>query len=363
MQTKKSLFAFAVTASFCGAAFAQASITIYGITDVSMRRQINPLGSVRTSGAPGGNTWSMVSGWANGSRIGFKGVEDLGGGSNAHFVLESGFSIDTGAVSDSNSLFNRSAYVGVGGAWGTLDMGRQYSVAFKTMTDYDPFRMQYSSLIPLALVTPGSPGSSGCLPLTGGGCARFNNDVQYSGTFGNVTARAEYAFGEVAGSTRTGAAQAVGLRYASGPLSAGGAYTQQKTAADFDKQAYTVGAAYSIGPVRISLGYNNDKAETATVDTKIKSAWGGLSYQITPAFTLTGAYYQTKVSSAVSATRPTGKEKSDFYMIEAKYALSKRTSLYAEIDRNKWSRGIFFLPTTAPGVTQTGVSVGINHRF
>ncbi|RJF95545.1 porin [Noviherbaspirillum saxi] len=99
------------------------------------------------------------------------------------------------------------------------------------------------------------------------------------------------------------------------------------------------------------------------MNTKIKSVWGGLNYQVTPAFTLTGAYYQTKVSSATSATRPTGKEKSDFYMIEAKYALSKRTSLYAEVDRNKWSRGIFFLPTATLGVTQTGVSVGINHLF
>jgi predicted porin len=363
MQTKQSLFAFAMAASLSSAALAQSSLTVYGLADTAIRRQTNALGASRTSGTPGGNTWSMASGWSNGSRIGFRGVEDLGGGMNAHFVLENGFSIDTGAMSDTNSFFNRSAYVGVGGAWGSLDMGRQYSVAFKIMADYDPFRMQYSGLIPLAMVTPGSPGSSGCLPITGGGCARFNNDLQYSGTFGNFTARAEYAFGETPGSTSRGAAQALGLRYANGPFSAGGAYTRQKTVTGFDKQAYTVGGAYGIGPVRISLGYNNDEVETTTVDTKIRSVWGGVSYQATPALTLTGGYYQIRVSSAVSATRPTGKEKLDFFIIEAKYALSKRTSLYAEADRNKWSRGIFFLPATTPGVTQNGVSIGINHRF
>jgi predicted porin len=103
-------------------------VTIYGSFDAGIRNQ-------RDIDATGHSRTTMSStGTYNSNRLGFKGVEDLGGGLNAHFTLESGFNSGTGELNNTqNKLFQRSAFVGLGGQWGSLDLGRQYTVAFKTV--------------------------------------------------------------------------------------------------------------------------------------------------------------------------------------------------------------------------------------
>src|SRR5688500_13267011 len=97
---KKSLLALAVLGAFAGAASAQTNVTIYGVADVGIART--------DSDAPGSNaTWGLNSGIQSGSRLGFRGTEDLGGGLSAIFQLENGFNIDTGGLATANTLFNR----------------------------------------------------------------------------------------------------------------------------------------------------------------------------------------------------------------------------------------------------------------
>lgn len=330
---KKSLLALAVLGAFAGVASAQTAITIYGSFDGGVR-------SVDNVNAAGDNRLSVGSnGTYNSNRLGFKGVEDLGGGLNAHFVLESGFNTGTGALDNANNaLFNRTALVGLGGAWGSLDLGRQYTVAFKTIGAYDPLSYKY-------------PGIALAVPATAG--VRYNNDIQYTGTFSDVTVRAQYAMGEVAGSTSTGSAKAVGLGYANGPISIGAAYTNRDIAT-FGNDHYTVGGAYKFGDARVSVGYANEKQATTTVDTTNKFAWVGLNYAFTPQLELTGAYYNQKVQTL----NVNGKK--DFYIVAATYALSKRTNFYADIDTARLEG-----TSRIGGVQdrQTGVSVGINHLF
>jgi predicted porin len=90
---KKSLLALATIGAFAGAAHAQSSVTVYGVMDISYGQDEldqGPLSanSVKTTGLADNRNAS--------SRLGFRGVEDLGGGMQAGFVLESGLNITAG---------------------------------------------------------------------------------------------------------------------------------------------------------------------------------------------------------------------------------------------------------------------------
>lgn len=334
---KKSLLALAVLGAFAATASAQTSITIYGSFDGGVRNVTNATAA--------GSKLSMSSGGTyNSNRLGFKGVEDLGGGLNAHFNLEAGFNTGTGA--GNAGLFDRTALVGLGGAWGTVDLGRQYSVNFKTIGAYDPFNYKYTAIIPVS-----TQGASGGVILH-----RLNNDIQYTGTFGGVTARAEYALGEQAGSASQGSTQAVGVSYAGGPFNAGVAYTQGKRVAgglvaDQDLRNWTAGGAYATGPFRVAVGYADLRQDQAAGgDNRVKDWWLGGSYSITPAAALSAAYYQTKPTTAGVDS------KIKLFIVGGTYALSKRTNFYADVDNRRFDNA-------ANSPTQTGVSVGINHLF
>lgn len=117
---KKSLIALAVL-GFAGGAMAQSSVTLYGVANV---------GFGGASGA--GNGFQMMDAPnGTGSRFGFRGTEDLGGGLRANFLLESGYLMPNGANDNAANLqFQRSAWMGLSGGWGEVRMGRQYTVGF-----------------------------------------------------------------------------------------------------------------------------------------------------------------------------------------------------------------------------------------
>ncbi|MBW8760439.1 MAG: porin [Burkholderiales bacterium] len=118
---KKSLLALAVLTAVSGAAFAQSSVTLYGKVD---------LGLVLDSGNANGKSIRLDSGVTGGSRIGFKGVEDLGGGMKASFQLETGYCADSAAgapnfCTGSNQFMGRQAHGDLTGAFGAISAGRQ----------------------------------------------------------------------------------------------------------------------------------------------------------------------------------------------------------------------------------------------
>jgi predicted porin len=375
---KKSLLALAVLGAFAGVAQAQTSVTIYGSFDGGVRYQSDQDANGRSKTTMGS------TGTYNSNRIGFKGVEDLGGGLNAHFTLESAFNTGTGAI-DQARFFGRSAFVGLGGQWGSIDLGRQYTVAFKTVGAYDPFNYKYTGIIPTALAS-----------ISAG--TRNDNDIQYTGTFGPLTARAEYALGENVGGGSTGSAAAVGATFATGPFSVGAAYTKRSpnllnatnvaapvgTAASQgqDNKHWTVGGAATFGPGRVAIGYANETQDVfGGNEVKQKNAWVGGSYDITPALGLSAAYYHTKADGFGAAGNSNGKR--GLFIVGATYALSKRTNFYADVDYTKYKDGLVSASTgvanttglngsnsgqlglaSAPGQDkQVGFSVGINHLF
>lgn len=355
---KKTLLALAVLSSFAGAASAQSAVTIYGTFDGGLR-DVSHVGTTVATGRDDKLTMGSL-GTYNSNRLGFKGVEDLGGGLNAHFVLESGFNTGTGQLdtaTTTNKLFNRSAYVGLGGAFGSVDLGRQYSVNFKTIGAYDPFAYKYAYIIPL----------SGQAGLT-----RLDNDVQYTGTFGPVTARAEYALGEQTSGKSDGSTVAAGVNFASGPFSAGAAYTKRKNsvvtvapATSFeDQKNWTIGGAFRTAAFSVAVGYADNKQQTGTTfpETRVKDEWVGGSFNLSPAAALSLGYYRTKIAAGVAAG-VTSEGRKDLAIFGATYSLSKRTNFYADIDNAKFSGPVAVALTKNGQTSQTGISAGINHLF
>src|SRR5437868_4896157 len=106
---KKTAIAFALAAAFAGAAQAQSSVTVYGAVDLGLVLERGPAGSVT----------KLSSGVEAGSRLGFKGTEDLGGGLSAKFVLEMGISVDNGGLNQGGAAFGRQSLVGLAGGFGS----------------------------------------------------------------------------------------------------------------------------------------------------------------------------------------------------------------------------------------------------
>jgi hypothetical protein len=105
-------------------ALAQSQVSIYGIIDTGVV-------CTNHANAAGNSVLKMPSLTSSfPSRLGFKGTEDLGGGLQAMFVLESGFSVDTGAMGQGNRLFGRQSYVGLKDSWGSLMLGRQVNMTY-----------------------------------------------------------------------------------------------------------------------------------------------------------------------------------------------------------------------------------------
>lgn len=346
------LAAATAIAAISGAAHAQSNITINGIIDGGLRNQTN------TSAAGDSKLTMGSNGIYLANRLGFSGTEDLGGGNKAKFMLETGFNAATGALDNANNvLFNRSAWVGLAGDWGSLVAGRQYTVAYATVLDYNPVGSRYISLVPLGAgagsTLPAAAIAAG-LGASATSGSRFNNDVQYRGAFGPVMLLAEYAAGEQAGSMRNGAAQSLGLKYTQGPVYLGGAYTKKKTISGFDNTAYTAGGSYRYGAFKASAGLARESQDSLAAGVyRNQQSWAGLAYTLSPQVELVSAWYHTHYSNTSTGER-------DMFFVAANYQLSKRTLLYANVDRNRYEGAL--IPTTRQ-TGQTGVSLGVNHGF
>ena len=127
---KKSLLALAVLGAYAGVASAQSSVTLYGTVDMAGTYVKNDGFDKRLSLATNG---------INSSQLGFRGIEDLGGGLKAGFILLGDLApIDTGAA-NSTRFFGRRATVSLFSNAGELRLGRDYTPTFWNLTIFDAF--------------------------------------------------------------------------------------------------------------------------------------------------------------------------------------------------------------------------------
>ncbi|HJV53696.1 MAG TPA: porin [Noviherbaspirillum sp.] len=332
---KKSLVSLAVLAACAGTASAQTNITIYGVADAGISYKDN--GAANNS-----KTWALDSGILSGSRLGFKGSEDLGSGLSAIFTLENGFTIDDGQQGQ-GALFGRQAFVGLQGGFGAVKLGRQYNPIRVAVEGIDPFRLGMGSW------------AGNVLSLYG---ERANNTLNYtSANFSGFTGQAAYSFGEVAGSTSSGRQLGLSGTYANGPLAAVLAYHNQDrgtTATPDNGKTKTtlLGGTYNFGPATLHAAYAWDKGSPAAgADDVDNRDWMlGASAPVGPGTVL--ASYMKRDDRLAS-----NKDVKQ-WALGYTYGLSKRTTLYTlfnHIDRDNVTPG--------NATTTKQFSVGMRHTF
>ncbi|WP_354677819.1 porin [Cupriavidus plantarum] len=341
---------------FAGTAFAQSSVTLYGVADAGIEYVSNA-----PSANGGASLVRMTSGNMSTSRWGLRGVEDLGGGMKALFELESGISFDTGSTNNSSRLFDRAAFVGLGSKYGTVTLGRQTTPMYDTGLQLDP--MGYAPRYSLYKMDDVFAG-------------RADNAVKYRGTFSGLTVTGLYSFsrtggGEVPGNFHVDRNMGISFMYEAGPAAIGVVYdefqgTTVATADRKDRRAM-IGASYAFGPAKAFLGYRWYNGNVGTLPTNGSNVyWAGLRYSMTPATTLTGATYYTD-------SRNSGQDPF-LFVVSADYAFSKRTDLYmnvayalnrggSQLGVNGYNSSTGAPTSVQPGSNQTGVIMGVRHKF
>jgi predicted porin len=298
---RASLLAGAVTAAFCQAACAQSSVELYGIIDS---------GIVIGRGNPKGSELKLEGGVSNGSRLGFRGREDLGGGASAIFVMESGLLNDTGALDQGGLQFGRQSWVGVQSESGSVTLGRQYTPIYTTLLMADPFGNNYG-------------GASGQLMSGEKAGVRMNNTLMYSSpVIGGFNAQLAYGFGEVPGELAKSRQLGAAFGYANGPVSVRLGFNHQNNATATDAARNTLLAAkYDFGPAIATLGYGVNRGLGAIDSRDILI---GMTVPF-GAHTLMASYIRKQDAS------PSHAADAHQLAMAYTYALSKRTAAYAAI--------------------------------
>lgn len=344
---KKNLIAVAALALLSGAAMAQSSVTVYGNIDLGLLTQKNA----------GNGSTQVYNGGISPSIWGFRGAEDLGDGLKVSFNLESHFSADTGA--GTATFFRRQSNVSFSSPnMGALTLGNMYSPAVLAFAATDPrgLRENFSGLYPWAY-------NSGALTAGNNG----NNDVgvfiqnaiAYSNTLGPVGLSGAYSVSETKGSVVS-----LGLTY-SGPLSLSAAYqaTNLPTTSEQQSVMYSLGAGYTMGAFTGKLNFLKGKNKNAAlVETSRAEVLGlGLDWKTAANNTVGFAYYTGKDKNTTDST-------TNSFILSDEYALSKRTTLYAQAAFVDADVNAGLVSSIVAGGTDAGknarlFNVGVKHAF
>jgi predicted porin len=361
---KKSLLALSILAAFAGVAHAQSAVTVYGIVDMAYQNENRGAGS-RTVNA-------LDSGIQSGSRLGFKGTEDLGGNLKANFQLEMGVNADTGASSQGGVTFGRQAWVGLSGDFGSVNMGRQYTPIFVAVDTIDPWSTGFIS------GHAGEGTSSEGIATPFGTPFRTNNTLNYTtNNLGGFTGSAAYTFGEVSGSSNL---RQIGLSgtYAAGPIVGTLAYHKANDTTGRATKIAFLGGTYDFGPAKLHAAFGKTTSDflitttpaagttpaSTTVSPEHREWMVGTSVPFGAA-TLLASYTRIdnkRAAGSTAATRTDGK--SNQMAIGGTYSLSKRTNLYTSFSRttNDANTNVGNL-AAANGATDRLFNVGVRHKF
>lgn len=409
----KKLFTLSALALAASASFAQSSVTVYGIVDA---------GVTRVSGIKGGSLKQLSSGIMDGSRLGFRGNEDLGGGYRAIFTLEHRLELDSGAVSNrppsgsqlpdrvsqaarlglptalqpvvtavsgsigntigvnlAGNFWDRQAFVGLITPVGAVLAGRQYTPAYEVSATFDTLGTQSALAFGQVAAIPASID------------IRLSNTLAYRVQQGGFTASLMVAAGE--GSASTGQFMGGMAMYKSPLFSVGLGFNKRENEKAVKSLTSTVfGASVNVGPGTAFFEFVQVKDDNPT-------GLSGIAAQVTPSVgAATAALVQAAYINAfkqdanamhagykvtmgqntfyvaynkLNDKRPANADTSS-YGFAYTYALSKRTDINAVVTRFVNTQNAQAAPgaagylggvTTSAGVDASSFALGLRHRF
>jgi predicted porin len=296
---KKTLIALAVLAASTAS---MAQVTLYGKADVA----VGALTSGKTGlGLANDKFQAIANNTMNNanSRFGLRGTEDLGGGLKANFNYEAAVNIANGAT-DAN-MFQRNANVSLSGGFGTVTAGRFLNTTFFSIAAWElTGAANYSAVV-------GQFGAGG-VGLRDSAAVKY--DTPAMGGF-NVSAtvvpEGNAAYGTAAAPKGK---YDVAVGYAAGPL----AVSLASAKIDSGNESTVVGGSYNFGMVKVAASYITAKDGVGNKTTEGFSL--GASLPMGP-WTFTADMAQDTISRAANSTDTN-------WLLEAKYALSKRTFVY-----------------------------------
>jgi len=347
---KKSLIALAVLAA-SGAAMAQSSVTLFGIIDTNV-------GYVDNTNAAGDSKYGIGTSGNATSRLGFRGVEDLGGGLKAGFWLEGEIFGDNGNASGFN--FQRESTVRLSGNFGELRLGRELVPSYRKVSSYDVFGQVGIGMF------QGWSNWANATTADANGYRQSNIVSYYTPNFSGFTAGAGYGFDEQATGKNGRYAGAFGA-YDNGPLSVALSFDRRNVSGGLltgaaTKDNLTVGGSYDLSVVKLNALLQQVKYKDTTGSGKVNSYALGLTAPVGAG--QVKAQYVMYDQKAIDS-------KAHQFALGYVHNLSKRTALYGTVAylKNKDASNMALqakqVSTTGPGAgeNQTGVQLGIRHSF
>ena len=358
---KKSLLALAALTAFAGVASAQSSVTAFGIIDLAAR-------NVKNGNA--GSIKSLSSGGQATSRLGFRGVEDLGGGLRAGFWIESEVGPDNGSAGSTigtatNVFWARRATVSLMGGFGEVRLGRDWSPTFGSFNTTEIFG--YVGVASPANVRGAFYANAGSGTAT---AVRQSNAISYFlPNMGGLTGQVQVSAGE--GTANQNKSIGARLGYAAGPLTLTGGMGKMNKhlAMTDDLTTWNVGGRFNLGFMTVGGMYEISEyniagrgleQKLATVNAVVPMGKGQFKAQ----YTKSGGTGPVGQPSQFSAT---------MFGVGYVYNMSKRTSLYTNYgsinnDGNATTGANFTATGSGPagmrrGETSTGYEFGVRHDF
>jgi predicted porin len=347
---KKTLLAAAALLAVSGSAFAQSSVTLYGLVDLSIE-------SIKGTDT----TTRLSSDNYNSSRLGFRGIEDLGGGLKAKFILESGLNADTGVAGSGGRFFSRAAWVGLEGGFGEIRLGRQDSTIGAIAGNTSIVGTQSYDEAVIADTFAGRTYrrlDNAITYVTPKFVDGLQLQLQYSTAADGTTA----TNAEAAADSDQGKTFGFSATYAAGPFGIGGAYLQVKNdvAGDVDDQSLLTYVSYDFGAAKLVGYYNVDKRDNTAEDRKLYGA--KVLFPVGDAFKLNVGVAQVKDQSFAAARE----DDSTFVTVEGVYALSKRTELFGlltTVDNDDQTNLAVSRVANTAGKNSHGIAFGVRHSF
>ena len=412
---KKSLFAIAAVTAFAGAAQAQSSVTVYGILDVGYvggNSRVTDSAKANTAGYNQGTLRSTVNQFGQGAeqtnRLGFKGTEDLGGGTSAFFTAEFALAPQDQTLSGNTNggLSNRQTFVGLKkNGLGQSAIGLQYTPVFNAAAATDVGQLNnvtgnvvYASSTSITNAAAGTNNiaftnrTANTLSFKSDKFSGFSASAIY--TLNNKNATETSATAATTGGNTNASGWGLGADYtlnkfyiaaayqalkqnttADGSLANTSAWTNSQAAGATavgalpatgnavnvqDNQFYA-GATYDFGILKAYAQYVNRNA-TSTLSTnyylKRSAEQIGIRSFITPtveAWASGGLGRYTAMGSNSPTANFNG------WQLGSNYYLSKRTNLYAIYGQHLTSTAATSTTTTSTGLSN--YAIGVRHTF